>query len=59
MLTIDADNMFDELFRYPFGPVGYYALGILFAIFYFEYTLSVSNRELMKRTAYKFIKHIG
>lgn len=37
MLTIDAENMFDELFRYPFGPVGYYAMGILIAIYFFEY----------------------
>lgn len=37
MLTVDEENMFDELFRYPWGPVGYYAFGIMLAIFYFEY----------------------
>ncbi len=37
LLTTDIENMFDELFRYPFGPVGYYAMGIMLSIFYFEY----------------------
>lgn len=59
MLTVDLENMFDELYRYPFGPVGYYALGILLAIFYFEYHQAVSNRELKQRKAYKLITHIG
>jgi len=38
LLTIDDDKMFNELFRRPFGPAGYYALGILLSIFYFEYS---------------------
>lgn len=38
LLTVDKENMFDELFRYPFGPIGYYALGIMIAIFYFEFS---------------------
>lgn len=59
MLTVDAENMFDELFRYPAGPVGYYAIGILFSIFYFEYEQSVSNRDLKNRRAYRIIKYIG
>jgi hypothetical protein len=37
LLTVDILTMFDELYRYPFGPVGYYSLGIVIAIFYFEY----------------------
>jgi hypothetical protein len=38
MLTVDIQNMFDELFRYPIGTIGYYSLGVLLAIFYFEYS---------------------
>lgn len=38
LFTIENINSFDDLFRYPFGPVGYYAMGIMCAIFYFEYT---------------------
>lgn len=38
LFTVDQENMFDELFRYPFGPIGYYALGIMIAIFYFEFS---------------------
>ena len=37
LLSVNVDSMFDEIFRYPFGPVGYYALGIIHAIFLFEY----------------------
>ena len=37
MLTIKDNNMFDEVYRRPFGPIGYYALGIMLSIFYFEY----------------------
>ena len=40
MMTVDEESSFDELFRFPLGPVGYYALGILFSIFYFEYSQS-------------------
>jgi hypothetical protein len=38
LMTVDEENMYDELFRFPLGPVGYYALGILLAIFYFEHS---------------------
>jgi hypothetical protein len=38
LLTVDIQNMFDELFRYPIGTVGYYSFGVLLAIFYFEYS---------------------
>jgi len=37
ILMIRNNNMFNELYRRPFGPMGYYALGILLSIFYFEY----------------------
>jgi hypothetical protein len=59
LLTVETDNMFDELFRYPFAPVGYYAMGVMFAIFYFEYNLSVSNRELKKMKATRFLDYLG
>ena len=59
LLTVDADNMFDELFRYPCAPIGYYAMGVMFAIFYFEYQQSVSNRDLKNRRAYRVIKYIN
>ena len=38
MLNIDDNNMFNYIYRRPFGPAGYYSLGILFSIFYFEYS---------------------
>jgi hypothetical protein len=38
LMTTDEDNMYDELFRFPLGPIGYYAFGIMLAIFYFEYS---------------------
>ena len=38
MLTIKDYKMFNELYRRPFGPMGYYALGIMLSIFYFEYS---------------------
>ena len=55
ILVIDNNDMFNEIFRRPFGPVGYYAFGILLSIFYFEYTQAVSNRDLRQRNAYKFL----
>ena len=51
--------MFDELFRHPFGPVGYYALGILLSVFYFEYQQSIANRELRKRKAFLIMRYVG
>ena len=59
MLNVMDNNMFDYLFRAPFGPVGYYSLGIMLSIFYFEYSQAVPNRELRKRNAYKFMSYIG
>ena len=59
LLTVDKENMFDELFRYPFGPIGYYALGIMIAIFYFEFSQSISSRELRHRRTYRLMKYIG
>ena len=59
MMTVDEENMYDELFRFPLGPVGYYALGILLAIFYFEHSQSVSNEELRNYTASRFMRHVG
>lgn len=59
LLTVDIQNMFDELFRYPIGTVGYYSLGVLLAIFYFEYSQSISNRDLRKTKAYKVLDYIG
>ena len=46
MMTVDEESTYDELFRFPLGAVGYYAFGILLAIFYFEYSQSVSNDYL-------------
>jgi len=36
--------MFNLIYRRPFGPAGYYALGALLSIFYFEYSQALSNR---------------
>ena len=59
MMTVDEENMYDELFRFPVGPMGYYALGILLAMFYFEYSQSVSNSELGKYRASLFMTYVG
>jgi hypothetical protein len=58
LLTVSVQSMFDKIYRYPIGPVGYYALGIMLAIFLFEYQQSISNRELKERKAYKVIRYI-
>ena len=59
MLTIQDNTMFDAIYRRPFGPIGYYSLGILLSIFYFEYSQAISNRELRKRNAYRFMIYVG
>lgn len=59
MLNVSDNRMFDMLYRAPFGPVGYYALGIMLSIFYFEYSQAIPNRDLRKRNAYKFMSYIG
>ncbi len=59
ILTIVDNVMFDEIYRRPFGTVGYYALGILLSISYFEFTLAVSQRELRKRNVYRLLYYIG
>jgi len=59
ILTIKDNNMFDTIYRRPFAPVGFYSLGILLSIFYFEYSQAVSNRELRKRNAYRFLIYVG
>ena len=38
ILVILDNKMFNAVYRRPFGPVGFYALGILISIFYFEYS---------------------
>jgi hypothetical protein len=39
MITIYTSNEnFDALYRWPFGPVGYFAFGAMMAIFYYEYS---------------------
>ena len=38
ILNVSDNRMFDLLYRAPFGPVGYYSLGIMLSIFYFEYS---------------------
>ncbi len=59
ILTIKDNLMFNELYRRPFGPMGYYALGILLSLFYFEYQQAISNRDLRTRKAYRFLSYIG
>ena len=49
--------MFRVIYRRPFAPVGYYALGIMLAIFYFEYTQVGRNEALKKNAAYRFMKY--
>ena len=38
VININTPDMFFTIYRRPFAPVGYYALGIMLSIFYFEYT---------------------
>ena len=38
IVTVNTYEMFYIIYRRPFAPVGYYALGIMLSIFYFEYT---------------------
>lgn len=59
MITVSTNLMYNEIYRRPFGPMGYYAFGIYLSILYFEYSQAVSNRELRKRPAYQFLTYIG
>ncbi len=38
MLNFDLNDMYNDFYKRPFGPVGYYAMGILLSIYYFEYS---------------------
>jgi len=51
--------MYKDFYKRPFGPIGYYALGIILSIYYFEYSQAVSNRALRRRRAYRFMNYIG
>lgn len=59
ILVIRDNTMFNTIYRRPFGPVGFYALGILLSIFYFEYSQSVANKELGKKKASRFLRYVG
>ena len=59
ILVIKDNTMFNAIYRRPFGPVGFYALGILLSIFYFEYSQSVANKELGKKKASRFMRYVG
>ena len=60
LLVFDSQSQLANLvFRKPFGPTGYYALGILLAIFYFEYQQGIANRGLRELAAYKLMNFIG
>lgn len=58
IVNINTLEMFYVIYRRPFGPVGYYALGIMLSIFYFEYTQVNRNAELKKRLSYRFMKYV-
>ncbi len=57
IINISTNEMFNTIFRRPFGTVGYYALGIMLSINYFEYTQAAGNKEMKKRCAYRFMKY--
>jgi hypothetical protein len=59
ILVIQDNKMFNEIYRRPFGPVGFYALGILLSIYYFEYSQAESNKELRKNKAVRFLRYVG
>jgi len=58
IVTINTYEMFYLIYRRPFAPVGYYALGIMLSIFYFEYTQVNRNEEFKNRIAYRFMKFV-
>jgi hypothetical protein len=46
MITLYSSNeMFNALYRRPFGPIGYFAFGALLSIFYYEYSQSKINNS--------------
>ena len=55
VFLIDSTKKFDILYRRPYGPVGFYSLGILLSIFYFEYQLALSNRSMRDRYSYRVL----
>jgi hypothetical protein len=55
MFIIDNENKFDKLYRRPWAPSGFYALGILLSIFYYEYSQAINNRFLRDRYSYKVL----
>lgn len=59
MLNFDVNQMYKDFYKRPFGTVGYYAMGILLSIYYFEYSQAISVRSLRRRRAYRFMNYIG
>jgi len=49
MLMVEKDIMFSDLLKRPWSNVGFYACGIIACIFYYEYSLAISDRSLRKR----------
>ncbi|CDW90007.1 UNKNOWN [Stylonychia lemnae] len=59
IIIIEHNVMFNDLLKRPWSNVGFYACGIITCIFYYEYSLAISNRSLRKRSSYIFMDYIG
>lgn len=59
VINPNDNNMYNAIFRSPFASMGYYSLGIMLSIFYFEYSQAISNRDLRKNNAYIFLNYLG
>lgn len=44
MTVYSINETFDPLYKRPFGPCGYYALGAMLSIFYYEFSLNITQR---------------
>lgn len=58
LLFVETNAMFNILYRRPFGPMGYYAMGILGSIFYYEYTYANSVKYLHECKAFLAMNYI-
>lgn len=59
LVSYRFNSMFNDLLRKPFGPVGFYAFGILISIHYYEFVLAISHRELRSNCAYRLMNYVA
>ena len=44
-IDLSSVDYFNRVYRRPFGPIGYYSLGIMASIFYYEYQIAKHERS--------------